>query len=299
MGKECCPIPPPPNDEREERQRAANSKREVLDGAFQNKKERRENATRLKCETRRTLIESDATAEYIVTLLSTTDLPNQPSLKARGLAWRLLSASEVLLGAAIVIGHNVFGMVPNEVPILFVLGLVSVRVRDGGWSAIGFRRPESWLRLILIALAAAALRIALGDFVIEPLAAHWWPPIHAPAGTEHIAGNIKIALLWLLIIWTFAAFGEEVSYRGYLTLRAADVGGRSTAAFWVATLLVSVLFGYGHYYKGPTGIVDSSVAGFILGSAYLLTGRNLWAPVLAHGVIDTVGVIVGFFGWEE
>ena len=36
---------------------------------------------------------------YIVTLLSTTDLPNQQSLKALGLAWRLFSASEVLLGA--------------------------------------------------------------------------------------------------------------------------------------------------------------------------------------------------------
>jgi len=228
--------------------------------------------------------------------LSTTDFPNQQSLKAHGLGWRLFSASEVLLGAVIVIGHNVFRVVPNEVPILFVLGLVSVRVRDGGWSAIGFRRPESWLRLILIALAAAVLRIMLGDFVIEPLAAHWWRPIHAPAGD--ITGNIKMALLWLLIIWTFAAFGEEISYRGYLTLRAADVGGRSTAAFWLATILVSVLFGYGHYYKGPAGILDSSVAGFILGSAYLLTGRNLWAPVLAHGFIDTVGVIVAFFGWE-
>ena len=73
-----------------------------------------------------------------------------------------------------------------------MLGLVSVRLRDGGWSAIGFRRPESWVRLVLIALAAAVLRIVLGDFVIEPLAAHWWPPIHPPAGTEQIAGNIKM-----------------------------------------------------------------------------------------------------------
>jgi len=89
------------------------------------------------------LVESDSAGGYIVTLLSTTDLPDQQSLKAHGLAWRLFSASEVLLGAAIVIGHNVFHVLPNEVPILFVLGLVSVRVRDGGWSAIGFRRPES------------------------------------------------------------------------------------------------------------------------------------------------------------
>ena len=25
---------------------------------------------------------------------------------------------------------------------------------------------------------------------------------------------------------------------------------------------------------------------------------SLWASVLAHGFIDTVGVLVGFFGWE-
>lgn len=31
IGKERCPIPPPPNDEREKRQHAADSKREVLD----------------------------------------------------------------------------------------------------------------------------------------------------------------------------------------------------------------------------------------------------------------------------
>src|SRR5436305_14678485 len=59
-------------------------------------------------------------------------------LTAHGLGWRLFSASELLLGAVIVIGHNVFHVVPNEVPILFVLGLVSVRLRDGRWSAIGF-----------------------------------------------------------------------------------------------------------------------------------------------------------------
>ena len=56
---------------------------------------------------------------------------------------RILSALELLLGAFIVIGHNVFRVVPNEVPILFVLGLVSIRLRNGGWSAMGFVRPAS------------------------------------------------------------------------------------------------------------------------------------------------------------
>jgi membrane protease YdiL (CAAX protease family) len=212
---------------------------------------------------------------------------------------RIISACELLVGAAVVIGHNVFRVVPNEVPILFVLGLLSVRLREGRWSAIGFKRPDSWWRIIWIALAAAVLRILLGGLVIEPLAAHFWPPIHPPAGAETIAGNAKAALLTLLLIWTFAAFGEEISYRGYLTRRAADIGGASKLSFWLATLVVSVLFGYGHYYKGPAGVLDSGVAGFILGCAYLLSGRNLWAAVLAHGFIDTIGLVLVFFGLDK
>jgi membrane protease YdiL (CAAX protease family) len=211
----------------------------------------------------------------------------------------MLSAFELLLGAFIVIGHNVFHIFPNEVPILFVLGLVSIRLRDGGWSAMGFKRPASWIRLCLIALAAAALRIVLGDLVIEPLAGHFWPPIVAPAGTDATTGDMKTALVWLLLVWTWAAFGEEVGYRGYLLTRAADLGGRTTASYWVGIVVVAVLFGYGHYYKGPAGILDSGVAGLILGAAYLFSGRNLWASILAHGFIDTFGVIATFFGWES
>jgi membrane protease YdiL (CAAX protease family) len=41
------------------------------------------------------------------------------------------------------------------------------------------------------------------------------------------------------------------------------------------------------------------VAGLILGTAYMLSGRNLWAPILAHGLIDTVGVVMLFFGWDS
>lgn len=212
---------------------------------------------------------------------------------------RWLSAAEFLLGALIVIGHNVYHVVPNEVPILFVLGLLSVRLRDGGWGVMGLRRPPSWLRTVLIALGAAALRVLLGELVIAPLTARFWHPAVETARANSLAGNAKAALLALAIIWTFAAFGEEISYRGYLVTRAADLGGKSKTAYWAGLLCVSVLFGYGHYYKGPSGIVDSGMAGLILGAAYLLSGRNLWVAILAHGFIDTFAVVVVFFGWQS
>lgn len=210
---------------------------------------------------------------------------------------RVLSAVELLLGAAIVLGHNVWKVVPNEVPVLFVLGLASYRLRDGSFSSIGFRRPDSWIRLLTIAAGAAALRIALGEYVVEPLTSRVWPPIVAPEGINEIAGSPGTAALWLLLVWTWAAFGEEIAYRGYLLGRAADALGRTPAAYAAAVALSSALFGYGHFYKGPAGIVDSGVAGLVLAAAYLLARRSLWAPVLAHGFIDTVGVVALYFGW--
>jgi membrane protease YdiL (CAAX protease family) len=231
--------------------------------------------------------------------LSVVSSAKIPFPSANPLVSRALSAFELLLGAFIVVGHNVFHIVPNEVIVLCVLGLLSIRLRDGRWSAMGFKRPALWRRIFLIALSAAALRILLGQFVIEPITGFFWPAPTAPALANEIAGNVKIALLALLLVWTFAAFGEEISYRGYLLTRAADIGERSTTSYWFGIVLVSILFGYGHYYKGASGMVDSAVAGLILGTAYMLAGRNLWASIFAHGFIDTFGVIDAFYGWSK
>ncbi len=216
----------------------------------------------------------------------------------RGLS-RPLSGLEFLLCSAIVLGHNVFHLLPNEVPILFVLGLVSTRLREGGWAALGFIRPASWTKTILIAIAAAATRLVLGTLVVDPLTAHYFPAAKAPAMAETIPHNPIAALSALALVWTFAAFGEEVGYRGYLTKRAADLGAGTRASWWAATLVVSVLFGFGHFYKGPAGIIDSGIAGLILGAAYLLSGRVLWTTILAHGLIDTTGVVLLFFGLAD
>src|SRR5262245_18611437 len=183
----------------------------------------------------------------------TPKLPHDPT------ASQLVSAFEFCLGAFIVIGHNVFHIVPNEVIVLSVLGLISIRLRDGSWSAMGLKRPASWRRILLIAVVAAILRILLGQFLIEPVTGFFWPKPTAPALANEITGNIKMALVALLL----------------------------------------VLFGYGHYYKGASGVIDSGVAGLILRTAYILAGRNLWSSIFAHGFIDTFGIIDAFFGWSN
>jgi len=210
---------------------------------------------------------------------------------------RIISLAEFVVGAFIVIGHNVLHFLPNEVPILFVLGWISLRVRDGGWKAAGFTRPKSWWKTILLALGAAAVLQAGSELLVGPLGHLIWPePQHVSHIVDSAALGWKELLTNLLIIWIFAAFGEELSYRGYLLTRAADVFKRTGAAYVVAMLLVAVLFGFGHYYKGPSGVLDSTYSGIVLGSAYLLSGRNLWAAILAHGISDTFALVVVYTG---
>jgi uncharacterized protein len=214
---------------------------------------------------------------------------------------RPLAALEFLLAAGLVLAHNVWRVVPNEVLILTALAIISMRLRAArwDWSLLGFRRPASWRFVILVAMSAATLRILLGDFVIEPATSTIWPAPKLPEGASEITDDAGDALMMLGLVWSFAAFGEEIAYRGYLLNRGADALGGAPLAFWIAAASSAVLFGYGHYYKGPAGIVDSGVAGLILAAAYLLSGRNLWTAVLAHGFIDTFGIVVLYFGWAD
>jgi len=105
------------------------------------------------------------------------------------------------------------------------------------------------------------VRLILGELVIEPLTSQFFPAAHLPKG-------------------------------------AADALGGTRAALWLATVVSAVLFSDGHYYQGPAGLIDSGIAGLILAAAYLAAGRNLWACILAHGLIDTVGVAALYFGWN-
>src|SRR5262249_51381001 len=137
---------------------------------------------------------------------------------------RWFSLLEFAVGVFAVLGHNMFRILPNEVPILFVLGWISLRWRNGGWKYAGLSRPQSWWKTVVLAVIAAAIMLLGSELLVEPLAHRIWPePEHVSNVIESGALGWKQALTSLLIVWTFAAFGEELSYRGYLLTRAADV----------------------------------------------------------------------------
>src|SRR5215831_18591453 len=229
--------------------------------------------------------------------MSSPSATSSPTLTLRARWFSLLECS---FGVFLVFGHNIFHVLPNEVPILFVLGWISLRLRNGGWKYAGLSRPQSWWKTAALAALAAAILLLGSELVVEPIAHRIWPePEHVSNVVESGASGWREALVGLLIVWTFASFGEEMSYRGYLLTRAADVLGRSDFAYWAAMILAALLFGFGHFYKGPSGVLDSTYSGLVLGAAYLVASRDLWVPILAHGMVDTIAVLVVFMGWAK
>jgi membrane protease YdiL (CAAX protease family) len=139
---------------------------------------------------------------------------------------RLISSLEVCLAVFIVVAHNVYHWVPNEVPILFVLAIISFRIREGSWGIFLYKRPKSWLLTVVAALLCVGL-FELKDLVLDPIGHHFWP---APEKVSSvITGNHdwRQALVMVPVVWIFAAFGEEIGYRGYILRRTLEAFGPS------------------------------------------------------------------------
>jgi membrane protease YdiL (CAAX protease family) len=48
--------------------------------------------------------------------------------------------------------------------------------------------------------------------------------------------------------------------------------------------------------KSLERVVDNISPGLAYGALYLWSGRNLWAPIIAHGAYDTVALLLIFRG---
>ncbi len=110
----------------------------------------------------------------------------------------------------------------------------------------------------------------------------------------HLAEVPAGAILPLTI---FVGFWEETVFRGFLLgrLRAAlPVADTPAAKRWrdaLAVAICAVCFGAGHGYQGPLGLMQTTLAGLVLGMLTVWRG-SVWPAIGGHVAIDTFGFIV-------
>jgi len=189
--------------------------------------------------------------------------------------------------------HHVFF---SKTPYLFLLGWVSLRWRGLGWRDVGLARPVNWQRTIAIGVACGIGMELLELFVTQPLLVKLFGKIPDFSDLGELHGNWKLLLLFVALSWTLAAFGEEMVYRGYLMNRVAGVFRNPKLAWTVSLMVVSFAFGLGHIDQGITGRVENMISGLLLGTIFLATGCNMWAAIMAHGVSDTIDIVLLYLG---
>lgn len=156
------------------------------------------------------------------------------------------------------------------------------------WSLIGLSKPKSWKKLWFQALIISILLIIFVDIIFTPILEIVFGAQPDISSFDGIRGNFLKYVIFIVIMWIVAAFGEEIVYRGLLVQRLGVLFGNTNAAFWVAVLCSSVLFGLGHEYQGVSGMFSTGIAGFIFGAIYLKSKNRLWLTILTHGVYDAI-----------
>ena len=184
----------------------------------------------------------------------------------------------------------------SATPYLLFLAWISLRLRGVHWKDIGFTRYLTWKTTLLHGIVCGVGLELFDLFGKQPFLTRLLGKPPDLSSFPAVRGNLKLALVMIALIWILAAFGEELVYRGYLMNRVADLGSGTRTAWIVSLFLTSAVFGFSHYQQGLTGIIEEGSDGLILGLMYLACRRNLAVPVVAHGVCDTIDIVLLFLG---
>ena len=179
---------------------------------------------------------------------------------------------------------------------LFLIAWGSLRLRHLRWRDVGLRRPAKWLPTIGLALLIGIGYQLMDTFLIAPLLQRLTGQAIDLSQFNFLQGSLPALFLFLILTWTEAAFIEEMFFRGYLFNRLTDLFGNKRVGIVISLVVSSLIFGAAHAYQGVTGVLDTFLAGLVLGLLYLSSRRNLWLPILTHGIIDTFGFLLIFAG---
>lgn len=207
-----------------------------------------------------------------------------------------LATMELLLFVAVfVVGsYNILPL--SHTPWLFMLCWGLLLLRGKSWRDVGFKLTASWPFTIAVGAVAGAALSVHELIVLEPLVRQWTGESPDLSTFKGLTGDLQATLLLIGLSWVFAGFGEEMVWRGFAMSRVAEALGGTSAA-WAASLIgVSVFFGIAHSYQEVSGVIVTAVGGATYGLLFLLSGRSLAIPIVAHGTQNTCDLVFIYWG---
>jgi membrane protease YdiL (CAAX protease family) len=163
------------------------------------------------------------------------------------------------------------------------------------WRAIGYVRPASWARTIIIGVVFGVVFKLAMKIVVMPLMGA--PPLNA--AYHYLAGDPAGALTMAVYVIVAGGFSEETLYRGFLFERFGSLLGSSVPAKALILVVTSAWFAALHYPdQGVSGVQQAAVTGLVFGTIFARTGR-IWIPMIAHAAFDLAAIAIIYWNFES
>src|SRR6478735_1942772 len=173
--------------------------------------------------------------------------------------------------------------------LLVGVGCGLVLLRGEKLADIGLKRPESWMRTLIIGVGFAAI-VFIAMYVSEKAGFR-----RDLSKFKDVQGNLEVTMYAVLYAFIGAGFYEEFTFRGFLMQGLAMLFGGNRGAWIVACILQGALFGAAHAYQNPLGIAITGTLGILMGLLVLACGRNLWAVIIGNGLFDASRFVLFYF----
>lgn len=161
--------------------------------------------------------------------------------------------------------------------------------QDGwNWKRFGLGEKIN-LRTILNGLLLAIAIFFMIDICIQPFLEIYFGEIDL-SSINDIRGDFGSFFMLFLIMWVFAAFGEEFLFSGYYMKHLAEFMGNTDKAWFVSAIILSIYFGASHNYQGTSGMIAVGLASTIFFFTFYKKRTNLALLIFTHGFYDTIGL---------
>ena len=187
-----------------------------------------------------------------------------------------------------------FGFIDRNFVYFFGLGVTFLILRGSNydWARFGISQKITGKTVVKSLLVSLALFIVFTIF-IDPMLQTWLGDYDL-SSVDDIRGNLVGYIVLMIIMWVFAAFGEEFLFRGYYMKALAELLGNSNKAWLLSALITSLYFGVSHAYQGLIGVMSVFLWSFAISLIFNKNRNNLLLLVLIHGFYDSLGITLIF-----
>lgn len=226
--------------------------------------------------------------------------------------WRMLI--EALLVAALVIpaikflakiapkigiSHPVFPV--QGIFISAALALIFMKLSRTPLRDIGLFMPKGIFKTLILAIVTTgfifAISAPIGEILLPKLGIPYVD--NSERFIKRFEGNTELYIPYMIfVVWLSAPLGEEIVARGFLFHRMERFFKSFPKPWLFAAVGQGGIFGAFHYFYGPSGMIMTGIIGFILAMLFLVSGRNLWAPILTHGFVNTIYITGYYLGFS-